>query len=235
MPPDDASKNTPFPPATGAFAAPLVASLPCLDRSLQKKKAVSLVEILVVVGILGLLAVLIIPSIGAVKARGETAKCASNLRSLGIAIQLYANDHDGRYPGPVWYSVTPEIWRLSGYAPITVHLAPYLGLPHWSEMGWNRYTVDVAICPTHRRLGSTHAHYARHASPANSPFGGEGSGDSPPLRVLTAPGVLGKKSSEIMALRDWPLPNPKTVHHGGQNILFLDGHVSWVKGRAEPL
>jgi len=204
----------------------------------QHRSGLSLVELLVVIAIIVILAALSFQAVGAMRARSDSAKCMSNLRAMGVAIHLYASDHDGRYPGPVWYSANWEIQKWGGYAPITLHLAPYLGLPTWPAMEFpKKYKVDVAICPAHRRLGSTHAHYARHADPTKSPFGGEaasGSAAAPPLRTVTAPQILGKKNSEIMALRDWPLANPKTLHHGGQNVLFLDGHVSWIKGRAEP-
>ena len=205
---------------------------------LQLRSGFSLIELLVVIAIIVILAVLSFQAVGAMRARGESAKCMSNLRSMGVAIQLYANDHDGRYPGPVWYSASWEIQKWGGYAPITLHLAPYLGLPAWSAMEFpKKYKVDAAICPTHQRLGSTHAHYARHADPAKSPFGGEaaaGFSAVPPRRTVTASQILGKKNSEIMALRDWPLSGAPTPHHGGQNVLFLDGHVSWIKGDAEP-
>ena len=206
---------------------------------LQLRSGLSLIELLVVIAIIVILAVLSFQAVGAMRARGESAKCLSNLRSMGVAIHLYASDHGGRYPGPVWYSATWEIQKWGGYAPITLHLAPYLGLPAWSAMEYpKKYKVDAAICPEHQRLGTTGIyHYARYANPAKSPFGGEAAAGfpaAPPLTTVTASQILGKKNSEIMALRDRPLPIPQTVHHGGQNVLFLDGHVRWIKGRAEP-
>jgi prepilin-type N-terminal cleavage/methylation domain-containing protein/prepilin-type processing-associated H-X9-DG protein len=205
----------------------------------QHRSGLSLVELLVVIAIIVILAALSFQAVGAMRARSDSAKCMSNLRAMGVAIHLYASDHDGRYPGPVWYSASWEIQKWGGYAPITLHLAPYLGLPTWPAMEFpKKYKADVAICPTHQRLGTTGTyHYARHADPSKSPFGGESAAGfpaAPPLRTVTAPEILGKKNSEIMALRDRPLANPQTVHHGGQNVLFLDGHVRWIKGRAEP-
>ena len=81
---------------------------------LQLRSGFSLIELLVVIAIIVILAVLSFQAVGAMRARGESAKCMSNLRSMGVAIQLYANDHDGRYPGPVWYSASWEIQKWGG-------------------------------------------------------------------------------------------------------------------------
>ena len=61
----------------------------------------TLVELLVVIAIIALLAALLLPTLAAAKASGQRAACVSNLRQVGIAVQSYAHDHDGRIPyGP---------------------------------------------------------------------------------------------------------------------------------------
>lgn len=61
----------------------------------------TLVELLVVLAIIAILAGLLLPSMSSAKARAKQAVCLSNLRQLGVAIRLYAGDHDGRIPfGP---------------------------------------------------------------------------------------------------------------------------------------
>ncbi|MFN0067701.1 MAG: prepilin-type N-terminal cleavage/methylation domain-containing protein [Limisphaerales bacterium] len=57
--------------------------------------AFTLVELLVVLTVIALLAVLLLPALAGAKARAQTAKCASNLRQLGLAGQLYWDEHDG--------------------------------------------------------------------------------------------------------------------------------------------
>lgn len=57
----------------------------------------TLVEVLVVVVILGLLAALGIPAIGRALDRANLVKCTSNLRQIGMATLLYADEH-GNYP-----------------------------------------------------------------------------------------------------------------------------------------
>lgn len=61
----------------------------------------TLVELLVVVAIVAVLAGLLLPALGSAKAAARRAGCLSNLRQVGLAITLYAGDHDGRIPyGP---------------------------------------------------------------------------------------------------------------------------------------
>lgn len=55
-------------------------------------KAFTLVEFLVVIGIVAVLAALIIPVVGKVRASAEGANCASNLRQLGMAVSLMISE-----------------------------------------------------------------------------------------------------------------------------------------------
>jgi prepilin-type N-terminal cleavage/methylation domain-containing protein/prepilin-type processing-associated H-X9-DG protein len=67
----------------------------------MRKKAFTLIELLVVVAILGILMALILPTLASAKGAARKAACLSNLRQIGIAINLYAHDNDGRIPyGP---------------------------------------------------------------------------------------------------------------------------------------
>lgn len=61
-------------------------------------KAFTLIELLTVVAIIGILAAILIPTVGAVKRRAVTSQCGSNLRQLGMALNLYANDNKETLP-----------------------------------------------------------------------------------------------------------------------------------------
>lgn len=67
------------------------------DKGLRRRRGFSLVEILVVVGIVVLLVAILLPVISSVKASSRTSVCSSNLRQLGQAIELYSQDND-HYP-----------------------------------------------------------------------------------------------------------------------------------------
>ena len=63
--------------------------------------AFTLVELLVVIAIVGILASLVLPALGSARHAGRKAACVSNLRQVGIAIQLFTMDHEGMIPyGP---------------------------------------------------------------------------------------------------------------------------------------
>ncbi|MDR1284227.1 MAG: prepilin-type N-terminal cleavage/methylation domain-containing protein [Opitutaceae bacterium] len=59
----------------------------------------TLVELLTVIAIIGILAGILIPTVGAVRESAKSATCISNMRQLGIATRLYLTDHrDVMYP-----------------------------------------------------------------------------------------------------------------------------------------
>src|SRR5947209_1600319 len=60
--------------------------------------AFGLIELLVVIGILVLLGAFLLPSLCGPRATANRVKCASNLRQIGQALLLYANDNHGEYP-----------------------------------------------------------------------------------------------------------------------------------------
>ena len=72
-------------------------ALPYLE-SRSSRDAFTLVEALVVAGIVGVLASLLLPAITGAKSRGYTVVCLNNQRQLAIAWNLYAEDHDGYLP-----------------------------------------------------------------------------------------------------------------------------------------
>jgi prepilin-type N-terminal cleavage/methylation domain-containing protein len=67
-----------------------------MNMNMNKKKGFTLIELLVVIAIIALLLAILMPSLKKVKERAKQTICMTNLRGVGLAIQLYVNDYDDR-------------------------------------------------------------------------------------------------------------------------------------------
>ncbi len=65
---------------------------------MRKARAFTLIELMVVVAILGLLISILLPAMGQAREAANAAKCLANMRNMGLATMLYANDNDEQLP-----------------------------------------------------------------------------------------------------------------------------------------
>jgi prepilin-type N-terminal cleavage/methylation domain-containing protein/prepilin-type processing-associated H-X9-DG protein len=63
----------------------------------------TLVELLVVIGIIALLIAILLPALSKARDAGYRVSCGSNLHQIGLSILIYAQDNKGAFPRTVWY------------------------------------------------------------------------------------------------------------------------------------
>jgi type II secretory pathway pseudopilin PulG len=121
----------------------------------SKRMAVTLVEVLEVIGILSLLVAMAFPAIMRVQAISLRLQSMNNLRALMQAVLHYSSDHGGSLPG---ISLEHMLWDKRKYP---LHAAlPYLGAGYsepWGKRepyGWEYPTVAYYLSPTDPSAGS---------------------------------------------------------------------------------
>jgi len=102
--------------------------------------AFTLVEMLVVLAIIAILAGLLLPAISKAKANGQGTACLSNLRQIGIALQMYVGDNNNRMPVMYDKVISTNLPPTNVVATVDVVLKSYLG------------TTNILRCPSDRDL-----------------------------------------------------------------------------------
>ena len=73
-------------------------SLASRHNFLFQVAAFTLIELLVVMAVLAILAALLLPAFGRAKEQARITQCLSNLRQIGLAIKMYADEHGSTFP-----------------------------------------------------------------------------------------------------------------------------------------
>ncbi|WPJ96594.1 DUF1559 domain-containing protein [Coraliomargarita algicola] len=215
----------------------------------QRVAAFTLIELLTVIAIVGILAAIIIPSVGKVREASQVAKCVTHLRQLALGATAYASDHNGNFV---------SLYSGGGDDPTLTwvdQIAPYVG-----GEGQNRI-YEVVNCPSADYImefdGVRKSTYSYGWNPALVPDARDLDGDgirASPIRSITM-----QRPNETMLIADtiqkdsrkgWgndyfvsvgsKVYTPSTAddyisessltgfsdrHNGRGNVAFVDGHV----------
>jgi general secretion pathway protein G len=213
------------------------------------RRAFTLTELLVSIAVIALLAAILVPAAHRVVATAGQAKCAANLRQIGVALSSYASDHSLVLPYGYWVSPAGDrkSWDLL--------ISDYLDLRQsgrWLE------SAEVMHCPADDIPPLPQAdNYRRTYAMARGSNGFGITANGVPtayegIRVTSVPSpgdtIIITEFSSGVAIGD-PVDNivglpaccvvdspsiqlsrgngsPNGLHQGKMNYLFADGHVA---------
>jgi prepilin-type processing-associated H-X9-DG protein/prepilin-type N-terminal cleavage/methylation domain-containing protein len=214
------------------------------------RHAFSLVELLVVIGIVAVLIGILLPTLRGMREQADATKCQANLRQLGQALLMYAGAHNGSCPPAQWDG---RDWDLDVVA----------GIVEPGFLWWGRIDFAVQQCPGFdgRGWGNNDPFTGYNY---NTSYLGKGQGERPthqPARLVAlrspsrtavfadAAGVTPLVANKYMRAPpdaqsdplgdrvDATMRNAGTQafrHRGRCNVAFADGHVEALSDRFDP-
>lgn len=204
-----------------------------MNTPAQSARAFTLIELLVVIAIIAVLASMLLPALNEARSKAKAAACQSNMRQIGMAFLMYADDHSGYLPGsenvpvtfplPLWPntvfngSYLPSGW---GWGPANNKLwcpanKDSTGLSYGAVVG-NEFFYGICAGGVSGASGGRFTKIAEILKPARTPmlvetWGWVGSYSSVPVAPQPANG--GHRNN----LYD-------DVHRTGSNVILVDGH-----------
>lgn len=183
-------------------------------RARRQGSGFSLLELLIALAIGAILAALLFPVFSLVRAKARSGACQSNLRQIGQAMLMYAQDWDDYLPprhqwqeSLLSYVGNPRLFEC----PSSKRRFICRGAPGWDPETTGAYNMNLPVLPP----SDWGAHESEIADPAGTVLGHDGIGRSTAL--YNAPSSPSDLVYHGVAPR----------HEGGTNVLWADGHVRW--------
>ena len=110
----------------------------------------TLVEVLVVIGIIALLVAILLPALSKARSAALSIKCLSNLGQLGLATAQYTNDTKGLMPYPTTTLGDPALW----YVALDPYLQRLININPGTGVASDRSYTPVKQCPIYLSFGT---------------------------------------------------------------------------------